>query len=77
MSHTVLNLMCQVSKSHNEIDNKFNLNSEAMSHNTCTLPNSDIRSKSPIKMHISKNITLTLVGGFHSKLESNLCCISK
>jgi hypothetical protein len=49
MSHTVLNPICQVSKSHNEIDNKINLNSEAMSHNTCTLPNSVIRSKSPIK----------------------------
>jgi hypothetical protein len=39
MSLTTLNLKRQVSKSHNEIDNKINLNSEAMGHNKCTLPN--------------------------------------
>jgi hypothetical protein len=74
MSHTVLNPMCQVSKSHNEIDNKFNLNSEAMSHNTCTLPNSDIRSKSPIKMHISKkhNINPSRGISFKTRVKSML-----
>jgi hypothetical protein len=76
MYHTVLKTLCQFSKSQNEIVNKINLNSEAMIHNTWTLPNSVIQSKSPKNAH-SEKITSTLVGGFHSKLESNLRCISK
>jgi hypothetical protein len=48
MYHTVLKTLCQFSKSQNEIVNKINLNSEAMIHNTWTLPISVIRSRSPI-----------------------------
>jgi hypothetical protein len=76
MSHMVINPMRQVSKSRNDICNKINLYSESMSHNTCTLLNSVIQSKSPIKMHIKK-ITSTLLGEFQSKLERDLRCISK
>jgi hypothetical protein len=40
---------------HVSYGNTTNLNSEAMSYNTWTLPNSVVQSKSPMKMHIPKN----------------------
>jgi hypothetical protein len=66
MSHLILNPKWEILKSQNEIDDKLNLNSEAMSHTKCTLlstvinvhylvPSYDPNNQS--KMHISKKIT--------------------
>jgi hypothetical protein len=39
-----LNPRWEISKSQNEIDNKLNLNYEAIDHTKCTLPSSIVRS---------------------------------
>jgi hypothetical protein len=65
-------ILNQVLKSQNKIDNKINLNSEAMSHNTCTLPNSVVWSKSPIKMHIKKTFNPSRGISFKTRVKSTV-----
>jgi hypothetical protein len=44
LKQVYLNPKWAISKCQNEIDDKFKLNSEAMSYNKCTLPSSVIQS---------------------------------
>jgi hypothetical protein len=44
MYHTILNSKWEILVSQNKIDDKLNINSEAVSHTKCTLPSSVIQS---------------------------------